>query len=208
VRPLQFNSRKIWPAAATLLAALLLTACNNGNAPKPTFLSTDISNAGFGADFDLVDHTGKMRTLADFKGKAVVIFFGYTHCPDVCPATMGKLATAMKELGPEEASRVQVLFITVDPERDTAPVLQEYLSAFDPTFLGLYGDDRATKKVAKEFKAIYQKQEGESPGHHTMDHSTGTYIYDTKGKLRLYVSSEKDADVFAHDLSELLRTTS
>lgn len=186
------------------MAVLLLTACSN--APKPTFLSTDITSADFGADFDLVDHTGKMRTLADFKGKAVVVFFGYTHCPDVCPATMGKLATAMKELGPD-ASRVQVLFITVDPERDTAAVLKEYLSSFDPTFLGLYGDDRATKKVAKEFKAIYQKQPGESHGHHTMDHSSGTYIYDAKGKLRLYVSGEKGADVFAHDLSELLRTT-
>ncbi|BCT66601.1 SCO family protein [Nitrosospira sp. NRS527] len=203
----QFHSSTLWPAAATLLAALLLIACSDGSAPKPAFLSTDITNANFGADFDLVDQTGKMRTLADFKGKAVVVFFGYTHCPDVCPATMGKLAAAMKELGPE-ASRVQVLFITVDPERDTAAVLKEYLSAFDPTFLGLYGDERTTKKVAKEFKAIYQKQEGESPGHHTVDHSTGTYIYDTKGKLRLYVSSEKDADVFAHDLSELLRTTS
>lgn len=191
---------------AAFLTTLLLAACSDSNTAKPTFLSTDITGVDFGKGLDLTDHNGKTRTLADFKGQVVVLFFGYTHCPDICPATMGNLAAAMTKLGPD-ASRVQVLFVTVDPERDTPAILKEYLSAFSPSFLGLYGDAQATEKAAKEFKTVYQKQAGEFTAHHTMDHSTGTYIFDTEGKLRLYVSSEKGGDVFAHDVSELLRVS-
>lgn len=198
-----FNAFALW-AAVIFLPLLFLTACGDTAKPKPSFLSTDVSGVNFGKDFRLSDHTGNMRTLSDFKGKVVVLFFGYTHCPDVCPATMANVATAMEKLGPE-AERVQVLFVTVDPERDTPTILQQYLSAFNPSFLGLSGNAQATKDVTKEFKIVAQKQAGDTPGHHTVDHSTGTYIFDTKGKLRLYVTSDKGPDVFAHDISELLK---
>ncbi|MDE2366654.1 MAG: SCO family protein, partial [Betaproteobacteria bacterium] len=166
-------------------AIFVLAAC--GNATKPTFNSTDITGATFGRELKLTDHTGVPRTLADFKGKAVILFFGYTHCPDICPATMAELAGAMKKLG-RDAERVQVLFVTVDPERDTPETLKQYLSAFDPAFLGLYGDAQATKDIVGEFKAVYQKQAGTSADTHTVEHSAGIYIFDTKGQLRLYAS--------------------
>ncbi len=181
---------------------LFLAGC--GNAVTPTFLSTDITGADFGRDFKLTDHTGETRSLADFKGKAIVLFFGYTHCPDMYPTTMEKLAAAMQKLG-KDAARVQVLFVTVDPERDTPAQLRQYLSAFSPAFLGLSGNAQATKDIANEFKVVYQKQAGQSPHHHTMDHSTGTYIFDPKGKLRLYVSNGATDDVFAQDIAELLK---
>lgn len=192
--------------AAVFLAAVFLSACGKTDTSKPTFLSTDITDAGLGGDFQLTDHAGNLRTLGDFKGKVIVLFFGYTHCPDVCPATMGKLASAMTELG-ADAARVQVLFVTVDPERDTPASLKDYLSAFNSDFLGLYGDERALKRITKEYRIHSQKQPGESEGHHTVDHSTGSYILDTKGKVRLYVSSDKGPAVYAHDISELLRAS-
>ncbi len=189
-----------------LWVVALLSACGKTDVPKPVFFSTDVTGADIGGNFTLTDHAGNLRTLEDFKGKVVALFFGYTHCPDVCPATMGKLATAMGELG-AEASHVQVLFVTVDPERDTAAALKEYLSAFNPDFLGLYGDERATRKITREYRIHSQMQPGEAAGHHTVDHSTGTYILDTKGKVRLYVSSDKGVDVIVHDISELLRAS-
>ena len=162
------------------------------------------SGSSFGRDFALHDHNGKNRKLADFRGKAVVVFFGYTQCPDVCPTTLAALAEAMKDLGPD-ADRVQVLFITVDPDRDTPALLAQYVPAFDRRFLGLYGDAEATARTAKEFKIIYQKVPGSSVGTYTMDHSAGTYVFDPQGRLRLYVANGQGADVFAHDLRELLR---
>ena len=188
-------------AAATLL---FLAACTPEG---PKFQSSDISGSAFGRDFALTDHNGKARTLADYRGKAVVMFFGYTQCPDFCPTTMSELAEAMKALGPD-ADRVQVLFVTVDPERDTKEILAQYVPAFDPRFVGLYGDAAATERTAKEFKVIYQKQPGAVPGTYSVDHSAGAYIFDPKGRLRLYVSYGQGHDVFAHDLRELLRTTS
>ena len=194
-------------AATSLCAAaalLFLAACTPGG---PKFQSSDISGSAFGRDFALTDHNGKARTLADYRGKAVVMFFGYTQCPDFCPTTMSELAEAMKALGPD-ADRVQVLFVTVDPERDTKEILAQYVPAFDPRFVGLYGDAAATERTAKEFKVIYQKQPGAVPGTYSVDHSAGAYIFDPKGRLRLYVSYGQGHDVFAHDLRELLRTTS
>lgn len=187
---------------AASLTVTILASCSTEI--KPAFLATDVTGATFGRDFKLADHTGKTRSLADFKGRVVVMFFGYTHCPDVCPATMGELAAAMKKLG-DNAERVQVLFVTVDPERDTPELLAQYVSAFDPTFLGLSGDMQATKDIAQEFKVSYHKQAGETQGQHNMEHASGTYIFDTAGKLRLYVSNGKVAEVFAHDIAELLR---
>ena len=183
------------------LAALVLIGC--GQQPGPTFEATDITGADFGRNFALTDHNGKLRTLADFRGKAVVIFFGYTQCPDVCPTTLAALKQAMEKLGPD-ADRVQVLFITVDPERDTQDLLSRYVPAFDPRFLGLYGNADATARTAKEFRVIYQKVPGTTPGEYSMDHSAGTFIYDPQGRLRLYVGQAQGADVFAHDLKALL----
>jgi protein SCO1/2 len=188
---------------AILIACAPLAAC----APEgPKFKSSDVTGATFGRDFQLNDATGKPRTLADFRGKAVVIFFGYTHCPDVCPTTLAELAEVMRQLGPD-ADRVQVLFVTIDPERDTSQLLAQYVPAFDPRFMGLRGDAAATERTAKEFKIIYQKQPGATPGSYTMDHSAGTYIFDPKGRLRLYVSYGQGPEVFAHDLRELLKET-
>jgi len=186
-----------------LAAGVLLTSCTSK--VEPTFLSTDITNANFGRDFKLTDHNGRIRSLDDFKGKVVVLFFGYTNCPDICPITMGKLAVAMKKLG-KDAKHVQVLFVSIDPEHDTSALLKQYVTAFNPAFLGLSGDIQTTRNVTQEFKVTFQKQAGKTQDNYTMDHSTGTYIYDTVGRIRLYVNSSKSADVFSHDILELLRT--
>ena len=186
---------------ALLVAWPLLAGC----APDgPKFQASDVTGVTFGRDFSLFDANGKPRTLADYRGKAVVMFFGYTQCPDVCPTTLAELAEVMKKLGPD-ADRVQVLFVTVDPERDTPDLLSKYVPAFDPRFSGLYGDAAATERTAKEFKIIYQKQPGATPGSYTMDHSAGTFIFDPQGRLRLYVSYGQGPEVFAHDLRQLLR---
>jgi len=187
-----------------LAAGVLLTSCTSK--VEPTFLSTDITNANFGRDFKLTDHNGRIRSLNDFKGKVVVVFFGYTNCPDICPTTMGKLAVAMKKLG-KDAKRVQVLFVSINPEHDTSALLKQYVTAFNPAFLGLSGEIQTTRNIAKEFKVTFQKQAGKTQDNYTMDHSTGTYIYDTVGRIRLYVNSSKSADVFSHDILELLRTS-
>ena len=187
-----------------LLFALTLALA--GCSPDgPQFKASDVTGTTFGRDFALTDHAGRPRTLADFRGKVVVLFFGYTQCPDVCPTTLATLAEAMRRLGPD-AARVQVLFVTIDPERDTAELLSHYVTAFDPSFLGLSGDAEATARTAKEFKILYQKQPGRTPETYTMDHSAGTFVFDPAGRLRLYVGHGQDADVFAHDIRELLRT--
>ncbi|HVP89512.1 MAG TPA: SCO family protein [Casimicrobiaceae bacterium] len=186
-------------ALAIALGALLLGACNQ----QTRFEGSDVTGAAIGGDFHLTDHTGKPRTLSDFRGKVVVIFFGYTQCPEECPTTLSRLAAAIYKLGPD-ASRVQVLLITVDPERDTREVLSQYVPAFNPTFLGLYGDAAATAEVAKEFKIIYQKQPGPTPGTYSMDHSTGTFIFDREGRLRVYESYAQGPDTLAHDIRALL----
>jgi protein SCO1/2 len=180
-----------------VFAALVLTACS-GDAK---FKSTDVTGATFARDFHLTDHNGKPRTLADFKGKALVIFFGYTHCPDFCPTTLAEMAEALHRLG-DKAKEVQVLFVTLDPERDTSQILAQYVPAFHPSFLGLTGSAEEVAAVAKEFKAVYQKQDGGE--NYTLDHSTGTYVYDPSGRLRLYMSYGQGADVLAHDLKILL----
>jgi protein SCO1 len=189
-------------AFAAALVALVLAACGPA---APKFEGSDVTGVAFGRDFHLTDHTGKPRSLADFRGKAVAIFFGYTQCPDYCPTTMSELAAAMTKLGPD-AARVQVLFVTIDPERDTPELLSRYVPAFNPAFLGLYGDAAATAATAKEFKVLYQKEPGATPGSYTMDHSAGTFLFDPQGRLRVYESYGKGPDVFVHDLRELLKT--
>lgn len=185
---------------ALLLAGFVavLGGCNRA----PTFKSTDITGAQIGGALALTDHTGKPRTLADFKGKVVVVFFGFTQCPDVCPTTLSELAGAMKELG-AKAKDVQVLFVTVDPERDTTELLAQYVPAFDPTFLGLRGSEAELQAVAKDFKVFYRKNPSPSGGY-TMDHTAGSFVFDKQGRIRLLVPYGAGPAVFAHDLSQLL----
>ncbi|MFC7420874.1 SCO family protein [Iodobacter arcticus] len=175
----------------------LLAACS-----KPQFQGTDIGGGALGGEFTLSDHTGKTRSLADFKDKVVVIFFGYTHCPDVCPTTMIELKNAMQQLG-SKADQVQVLFVSVDPERDTKEVLKQYVPVFDSRFLGLSGTAAQLAEVAGRYKIIYQKQMSSS-GDYTVDHSAGSYLLDKNGKPRVMVSYGAGASVFVHDLTLLL----
>jgi protein SCO1/2 len=196
------RGRRAVLAALSAAALLAATGCERA---APRFRSSDITGTSFGRDFALTDHHGRPRTLADFRGKVVVMFFGYTQCPDVCPTTLAELAEAMRRLG-ADAARVQVLFVTVDPERDSAELLGHYVPAFEPSFLGLRGDADALARTAKEFKVVYQKQPGSTPATYTMDHSAGAYVFDPQGRLRLYVSYGAGPDVFAHDIRELLRT--
>ena len=192
---------RAFAAAMTVVLALALVGCGQKG---PSFEASDITGSTFGRDFALSDPAGAPRTLADYRGKAVVVFFGYTQCPDVCPTTLAALAEAMKKLG-AEADRVQLVFITVDPERDTPELLAKYVPSFDPRFVGLRGDADATARTAREFKVIYQKQPGVAPGSYSMDHSAGAYIFDPQGRLRLYVGHSQTPEVFAHDLHELLK---
>jgi protein SCO1/2 len=190
-------------AALVLAAALLVAGC----APEgPSFRSADVTGASFGRDFALTAHDGTPRALADFRGKVVVLFFGFTQCPDVCPAALATLAEAKRRLG-ADAAKVQGVFVTIDPERDTPELLRNYVPAFDPSFVGLYGDAEATARVAKEFKVLYRKVPGSTPETYTMDHSAGMYVFDPQGRLRLYVSHGTPADALAHDIGELLRTS-
>jgi protein SCO1/2 len=185
---------------AAVAAALFLAAC----APeKPSFNSVDVTGAEFGRELALTDHTGKPRTLADFKGKVVAVFFGYTRCPDVCPTTLAEMKLVKERLG-LDGDRLQVLFVTIDPERDTPELLAKYIPAFDPSFLGLYGNAEATAKTAKEFKVFYQKVPGSSPDNYSMDHTAATFIYDPQGRLRLFAKHGMGADALTQDVRLLL----
>jgi protein SCO1/2 len=184
---------------SSLFAALALAGCSGSGV---SFKNTDITGADYGRDFALTDHNGKTRTLADFRGKVVVVFFGYTRCPDVCPTTLADLKVAKEQLG-EEGKRLQVLFVTVDPERDTRQVLASYVPAFDPSFLGLYGDAAATSRVAKEFKVFYQKAPGKTPDSYSVDHTSASYVFDPQGRLRLLVRPGNVPNLVA-DLKTLL----
>lgn len=184
-----------------LLCSLL--GCSAKHGPAEAFVGTDVSGTGLGDDLGLTDHNGQLRQLSDFKGKVVAVFFGYTHCPDVCPTTMADLAKARKSLG-ERGDALQVLFVTLDPTRDTAEVLKHYVPSFDPGFIGLRGDEAGTKKVAQDFKIFYSKQESASKAGYSLDHSGGVYLFDKKGNLRVYLNfGQKPLDI-AHDFKLLL----
>lgn len=187
---------------ALLLTAVLCLAACSPDAPK--FRSTSIAGVDWGKSFALKDSSGKERTLADFQGKVVVLFFGFTQCPDVCPTTLGQVAAALKQLG-SDAGRVQVLFVTLDPERDTPQLLTQYLAAFDPAFVGLYGDPEATRRTAKEFKVFFEKRPGTRPDRYTIDHSSQSFILDGEGRLRLFVRHDRIAEDLAEDLRTLLK---
>lgn len=194
--------RRLFTALLLAGCAGLMTACGPSK-PELKFNNTDVTGLDYAKNFALTDHTGKPRTLADFKGKVVVMFFGYTQCPDVCPTTMVEMANVMKALG-ADADRVQVLFVTVDPDRDTQEILSQYVPAFDKRFLGLRGDAAQTEKVAKEFKVFYQKVPGKQPGSYTMDHTAGSYVFDPAGHIRLFVKHGQGAQTLVHDLRLLL----
>jgi protein SCO1/2 len=181
-----------------VLLVLVLAACGK----QEEFAGTDISGAQFGDPLALVDHHGNPRKLADFRGKVVVLFFGYTHCPDVCPTTMDDLAKALRLLK-EDRTQVQVLFVTLDPERDTQELLAQYVPSFDESFIGLYGDAAMTEQVAKSFKVYYRK-EPDGKGGYTIDHSAGAYVFDKEGALRVYIGHGQKPQDIAHDLEQLM----
>ena len=191
-------------ASLLVIAGLLLATGCTEKAEAPRFKLTDVTGASFGKELALTDHNGQRRTLADFRGKVVTLFFGFTHCPDVCPTTLSEMALVMKELG-NDAARLQVLFVTVDPERDTAAVLQRYAPAFHPTFLGLTGSAEDIARTAKEFKILFQKQNLPGGGY-SMDHSAGTYILDTQGRLRLFAQYGVGAPTLLHDIRLLINS--
>ncbi len=188
-----------------LAAGALLAGCDKLSGGKAGFKGIDITGADYGKNLSLTDQTGRPRTMADFKGKVTVVFFGYTQCPDVCPTTMAELAQVKKSLGPD-GDKVQGIFITVDPERDTAERLQAYMQGFDPSFIALRGTPEQTAAAAKDFRVYYAKVAGKSEGSYTMDHTAGSYIFDASGRLRLFTRyGEKDSGAnLAADLKALL----
>lgn len=192
----------------TCIAALLMVvAAACGQEPAaPKFRLTDITGAEFGQSLALTDHTGKPRTLADFRGKVVVMFFGFTQCPDVCPTTLANMGKVVKELG-ADGNKVQVLFVSVDPERDTRELLQQYVTAFHPSFLGLSGDAEATARTTKEFKIYVQKQPTKSGGY-TVDHSAGTFVLDQQGRMRLFAQQGAVGQMLLEDIRTLLKAAS
>jgi protein SCO1/2 len=193
---------------STLLAllaggTLLLGACSEGG--KASFNAIDVTGADYAKDFALTDHNGQARTLKDFQGKVVVMFFGFTQCPDVCPTSMTELATVRKLLG-KDGEKVQGLFVTVDPERDTPEIMKAYMANFDPSFLALYAaTPEQLAAVAKDYKVYYKKVAGKTPTSYTMDHSAGMYVYDTQGSLRLYSRYGSGAGALADDIRLLLK---
>ena len=185
-----------------VLLMLLLSACKPA-AQQNQFLATDITGADFAQSLNLTDHTGKPRALTDFKGKVVAIFFGYTHCPDVCPTTMADLKQTMKLLG-ARADELQVLFVTLDPERDTQEVLAQYVPSFDKRFIGLYGTQEETAKATADFKIFASRVENSGKSGYTIDHSAGIYVYDKYGKIRLYVEYGQQPARIAADINKLM----
>ena len=190
-------------ACALLVGATgFLAACSKS---KPQFASIDITGADYARDFELTDHNGQPRSLKDFQGKVVVVFFGFTQCPDVCPTSMAELAEIKKMLGTDGA-RLQGLFVTLDPERDTQAVLKAYMANFDPGFLALRPELDKLPQLAKDFKIFYKKVEGKTPGSYSLDHSAGSYVFDTTGKVRLYSRYGSGAPALAADIRLLLKS--
>jgi protein SCO1 len=195
------NAIKSVAACAVFAVAFgLLAACSE---KQQSFTSIDLTGASYAKDFELTDHNGQVRHLKDFSGKVVVMFFGFTQCPDVCPTTMLELAEIKKALG-KDGDRLQALFVTVDPERDTPQVLKAYMTNFDPTFLALTTTPEKLAELAKDYKVYYRKVQGKTPTSYTMDHSAGSYVYDTTGRLRLFTRYGTGAAALAADIRQLL----
>ena len=189
-----------------LLGALFLGLV--GCEPKPqqpitSFKSTDITGIPYAQSLNLADVSGQKRSLADFKGKVIVVFFGFTQCPDVCPTTLAELVEIKRALG-SDGERIQPIFVTIDPERDTPEVLKAYVTSFDPSFIALRGTLEETAAVAKEFKIYFAKVPGKTPNSYTMDHTSGSYVFDTQGKARLLIRNGTGVPVWVSDLKALL----
>ncbi len=197
------SRRLILYAGFASAATVLLSGCDKRLLPAQAFRAIDITGAPYALDFELPDTEGRMRRLADFKGKIVVVFFGFTHCPDVCPATLLELAAVKTALG-ADGDRVQGIFVTVDPERDTAEVLRAYVQNFGSDFVALRGDVEQTKALAKHFKVFFAKVPGQTPESYTMDHTAGSYVFDAQGKIRLFTRYGTGQEALLHDLKQLL----
>ncbi|KQU85054.1 photosynthetic protein synthase I [Variovorax sp. Root318D1] len=189
-----------WAGVAATLG--LVTACSE---PRPSFNAVDITGADYAKDFSLKDSDGKVRTLADFKGKVVVLFFGYAQCPDVCPTTMTEMAQVKQQLG-SDGDKLQVLFVTVDPARDTPEVLKAYMGAFDPGFVALIPTPEQLVTIAKDFKVYFKKVEGKTPTSYSMDHSAASFVYDAQGRLRLYARYGAGVAPMVSDVKALLKS--
>lgn len=198
-------TRRTALSVAGFAGAWAMSGCSEqrGGPAAGGFSGIDITGADYATDFSLTDHNGQQRTLSDFRGKAVVIFFGFTQCPDVCPTSLGELAQARKLLG-ADGDRLQGLFISVDPERDTPEVMKQYMASFDPTFLALYSAPGELPALARRFKVYYKKVAGSTPTSYTMDHSAGSYVYDPQGRVRLYHRYGTGAQALADDVRKLL----
>lgn len=194
-------TRKHLLSLTLAMAATLLAACSA--AEKPAFKAIDITGAGYAQQLELPDVSGQKRSLADFKGKVAIVFFGYAQCPDVCPGTLAEIADARQRLGADGA-KVQPVFVTVDPERDTAPVLKEYVAGFGPDVVALRGNLEQTQATAKAFKVYFAKAPGKEPGSYTIDHTAGAFVFDREGRVRLFVRYGGGADALVHDLKLLL----
>jgi protein SCO1/2 len=187
--------------ALAAAATLMLGACSPD---KPQFRSIDVTGADYARDFKLADHNGQQRTLADFRGKVVVIFFGFAQCPDVCPTAMAELAEVKRLLG-ADAGKLQGLFVTLDPERDTPEVLKAYMGNFDPAFLALRPEVQELPDLAKHFKIFYKKNEGKTAGSYTLDHTAASYVFDLQGRVRLYTRHGMGPAALAEDLKILVK---
>lgn len=196
------RAHRRWCVVAFVVVVDVLAGCGN-NAPKEAFQGSDVSGARWGRDFHLVDSAGIPRSLADYRGKVVMLFFGYTNCPDECPATLAKMAQAVDRLG-SDGARVQGLFVTVDPARDTPRVLARFVHSFDPTFVGLSADPATIAATAKEFKVYFEAQKPGPGGDYTVDHSSGIFVFDARGRLRVFMSPSLAVDAIVHDLRLLL----
>jgi protein SCO1/2 len=181
-------------------AIVLLAACSP---QKPAFKGIDITGAEYARQLALPDAGGKPRTLAEFKGKVTVVFFGFTQCPDVCPTTLAEIAEVKRQLGPD-GDKVQAVFVTVDPERDTPEVVGAYVAGFGPDFVGLRGSLEQTQAAAKEFKVFFAKVPGKADGSYTIDHTAGSFVFDPQGRVRLFIRHGGGAEVMAGDLKLLL----
>jgi protein SCO1/2 len=206
----QGSARRHFLRAGTTLAlaslpTLALLGCDapSSGGPAIAFKGIDITGAEYARSLSLTDQNGQARTLADFKGKVTVVFFGFTQCPDVCPTTMAELAQVKAALG-KDGDRIQGVFVTVDPDRDTAEVLKGYMSGFDPSFVALRGTPEQTAATAKEFKVFYAKVPGKTEGSYSVDHTAGSYVFDAQGKVRLFIRYGSGSQALAADLKTLL----
>ena len=195
------NKRDFLRLAGVSAASAAMAGCSD---PKPSFNAVDMTGADYAKGFALKDADGKERTLSDFKGKVVVLFFGYAQCPDVCPTTMTEMAQVKQQLG-KDGDKLQVLFVTVDPDRDTPEVMKAYMGAFDPAFVALIPTQEQLAAMAKDYKAYYKKVDGKTPTSYSMDHSAASYIYDTHGRLRLYARYGAGVAPMVADVQALIK---